>query len=184
MARCRAVAGVLRRVGVLTCGLVLVFPLGAYATGGSGKVGPLLVGPLRVHQATDEDVREWAGKPSRVWTLSEPGRQDYRFWRYRHSQGRRTTYGFARAGGDWLLEEFFTTSRRFSTRRGTKAGMPYVKARRREPGARYVGADCLPPRLRYFKEGGFLLELFLAAERPAARVEGLSVSGPLALGCS
>jgi hypothetical protein len=94
-----------------------------------------------------------------------------------------TSYGFARFSGDWLFESFFTTSRRFSTHRGTRAGMTYAKARRREPGARYSGEDCLPPRLWYWKEGGFLLELILTAERPAGRIKGLDVNGPYSIGC-
>jgi hypothetical protein len=171
-----------RRIVMLACVLAL-WPSGAKGNGGSGKVGPLRVGPLRIHQATDVQVREWAGKPSRRWVLRETGRRDYLLWRYRHRYGRQTSYAFARLDGEWLFEEFFTSSRRFLTRRGTRARFSYARARRHEPGARYHQPGCFPARLSYFKEGGFRLELFLSAKRPRGRVTGLSVEGPLALGC-
>jgi hypothetical protein len=141
-----------------------------------------MVGPLRIHLAGRDDVRAFAGRPDRIFDLSDLGKPRV-LWRYRFRGGRQTTYELVQVDGNWRFEGFFTSTRRFRTRRGTTVGMSWGEARRRERGAAYAHAGCLPPRLWYFKEGGFKLQLFLSAERPQGRVTGLQVPGPFALEC-
>jgi hypothetical protein len=115
-----------------------VFALPAVAGahhGGSGIVGPTRVGDLKMDVSTEADVRAFAGEPDLVeddpsykflkrlgYHCREPDEYDW--------VDCRTNYELVRDSD--TLSGFYTVSKRFRTRRGTRVGHTRKRAERNE----------------------------------------------------
>jgi hypothetical protein len=116
----------------------------ASAKGGYGLVtfdgvGPLSGGiqPVQFDGSIPSDLRAFAGKPDSVSVLSGISVNNQaaeELWTYTFPSGGRTYYTFVWSDsvGDWLLEGFQTTLQRFRTIHGTKVGISFAQAERRE----------------------------------------------------
>ncbi len=156
-------------------------PTAALAKGGYGLVTLNGVGPLSFDNSTDVDVRAWAGRPDKVqW--STDGFNDGMLWRtfiYRFPRGGVVEYSFYLYPGEgWYFEEFHTTLERFRTRRGTRVGMSYTQARRRE-GVPESGG-CIGGGFWHHEANAGLL---VATDNARTRVIFLDAQGPEPLPC-
>jgi hypothetical protein len=135
-------------------------------------------------------VFSWAGNPDRIvyWDQSgSPTRVSYgdaafAIAQYHYPANGYTWYDFYWDGSEWLLGEFDTTLERFHTERGTRVGMSYSEARRRENRPR--GGGCIDSgfwRFHYGADGG-LYSMVIGVNR-GQRVHALHAYGPNALPC-
>ncbi len=138
MLRRAVVAAVVGVVGWL-CAPALA---SAVVWGGAGGVVSLhRVGPLWMNLSSPSAVMRWAGKPSSVNYLGsegEPSRPARATWAQAYYNGagprtyKGTIYTFARSSRGWRLQQFSTTLQRFHTPGGTRVGMTFAQAARRE----------------------------------------------------
>jgi hypothetical protein len=120
--------------------LVLVATV-ALATGCAGRSATVVhadgrIGPFRLDVTTERDVRAKLGKPDGVFRDRTPAVTAPHGGRglvYVCGRGCRTQYSFNSDTG--TLSDFWTQSRRWSTARGSRPGMPMAEAAARE-GAR------------------------------------------------
>jgi hypothetical protein len=123
-------------LAALTATLIIVAP--AAARGGGGTVTALGVGPLRFDYSTSDDVEAWAGSPDKVSYTDQygaptnPDNATYATEEFHYPGNGYTYYSFWWDGSEWLFEQFDTSLQRFQTIRGSKVGMSYGQARRRE----------------------------------------------------
>jgi hypothetical protein len=132
-------------------GLALVSSSGAASNrsgavrGGSGVITTFGVGLHRFEVARPAGIRAFAGKPDSVQYENRVGNPSGRrgavweIWTYRFSGGRYVYYSFHRTrGGSWLFVEIETNRTQFETARGTRVGMSYAEAKKRED-VPYIG---------------------------------------------
>ena len=120
--------------------VALTMSASASARGGSGTVTTFGVGPLSLELSTSDDVFNWAGRADRVYYLDQygstvrlsSGTAAFAVMEYDYSAGGYTDYSLYWDGSSWIFGEFDTTIQRFHTERGTRVGMSYAEARRRE----------------------------------------------------
>jgi hypothetical protein len=114
-----------------------VFALPAVAGahhGGSGIVGPTRIGDLKMDVSTEADVRAFAGEPDLV-EVSPSSERILRLGYHCRERDEydwvdcRTNYELYR---DSTLSGFYTVSKRFRTRRGTRVGHTRKRAERNE----------------------------------------------------
>jgi hypothetical protein len=119
---------VLRAAALLAC-------LVAATAGAAGRAvvhGDGRVGPFRVDDTTEAQLRARLGKPARVEKVVPefPGAPSGRVLSYRCGRGCRTSYSFNAATRK--LSDFWSGSPRFVTERGSYVGMKATEAARRE----------------------------------------------------
>lgn len=103
--------------------------------GGRGTITIDGVGPLRIGESSERQVRDFAGNPSRVETVRQSGvpRSLYRRLYYRcRTRECETIYGLATTPDGGRLSSVSTSSRSFRTAAGTQIGMTVGEAERRE----------------------------------------------------
>lgn len=110
---------------------------GGYGLVTTSGVGPRVNGSQVLQFATDDqsDVRAFAGSPTHTSFLRGPSvnfQAPEEVWTYRRRVGGSTSYTFVWGSDGWSLEGFYTTSRKFSTPGGTRVGMSFTEAARRE----------------------------------------------------
>jgi hypothetical protein len=170
--------------------LALAVAAPAAARGGGGTVTTFGVGPLSFDLSTSNDVLSWAGNPDRIvyWdqngspTRVSYGNAAFAIAQYNYAAHGYISYGFYWDGSEWLLGEFDTTLERFHDERGTRVGMSYGEARRREN--RPLAGGCLDSGLWRFHYGadGELYSMVVGVNR-GQRVHALHAYGPNPLPC-
>jgi hypothetical protein len=137
---------------------------------------------LRLGVSTTDDLRRFAGRPSRRNLLSGGTTSDGTGYSvealfYRFPANGSATYYFANSGPGWVLDGFETTLDRFRTAHGSRVGMPLAEAERREQIHRVVPA-CPWPSLQR-ASGNRLLDIGVYN----ARVVEIAMYGPYPPGC-
>lgn len=173
-------------LALLTGGFVLVAQ--ADANGGSGTVTTFNVGPVYFNSSGPENVVAFAGNPDRIVYQDQYGNPSnfanstYAILEYSYPAGGYTHYSFYWDGQEWLLEQFDTTLERFHTVRGTRVGMTYAEARRREN--RPYGSECIDGGFwRFHTDDYGQLYSMVVGVNPGQRVHALHAFGPNPLPC-
>jgi hypothetical protein len=138
--------------------LVLV---GVAFAAGCGSTGSLevhpdgRVGSLKIDVSTERDIREFAGKPSKISIERWPGKEG-RTLDYRCGRGCMTSYSISRATGK--LSDYWTQSSRFRTERGSHVGMSAAESARREGKKPFPGCG-FPRYIHLLREDDRLMVL-------------------------
>ena len=158
----------------------------ADARGGSGTVTTFGVGPVYFNISGPRDVGAFAGNPDRIVYQDQYGNASnlahstYAIWEFRYPAGGYTYYSFYYGQEGWLLAEFDTTLERFHTVRGTRVGMTYAQARRREN--RPFAHGCIDSGFWRFHIGAYgHLYSMVVGVNPGQRVHALHAFGPTPL---
>jgi hypothetical protein len=142
-------------------GLAMVSPTGAASNrgslrGGSGVITTYGVGSQRFKVAHPASIRAFAGNPTSVSYENKQGQTTSRrhavwqIWTYQHSGGGYVNYSFHRTRGSWVFVQIDTNRKQFKTARGTRVGMSYAEAKRREH-APYIHG-CLDSGFWHFRD--------------------------------
>jgi hypothetical protein len=118
------------------------------------------IGPLEIDVSTDADVRDFAGKPNKVELERMPGIRAHTlmYWCGRKCE---TSYSINDKTGK--LSDYWTSSPRFKTERGSYVGMSAPRAARLERRKPHLGC-------------GFPLYLYLrATNKPDSRLFVLAI---------
>ena len=111
---------------------------GSFVKGGSGVVSTHGVGRQHFESSTPASIRAFAGRPDSIvyWNkLGQPtGRSHavWQLWTYSFDGGGYARYSFHGGAGRWVFSRFDTDRKNFLTVRGTRVGMTYSQAKRRE----------------------------------------------------
>jgi hypothetical protein len=173
-----------KKLGAILIGLAASLAVAAPADaswGGYGTVTTFGVGPLSFDYSGPSDVTAFAGKPDKV-TYSDQygvptgaGNAEWALTEYHFPSHGYTAYDFWWDGSEWRLEEFDTTLQRFHTVRGTRVGMNYAEAKRRE--GRPWSGRCYSGISHEHKRDGSYYSLVVGVER-GKRVYALYGFGP------
>lgn len=170
----------------VVAGLALVPPTGAASNrrrgvrGGSGVITTRGVGQHRFEFAHPANIRAFAGKPNSVVYENKLGKPSsskravWAIWSYRFSGGGSVYYSFHRRRGSWLFVEIDTTRKQFKTARGTRVGMSYAEAKKRESGSYIHG--CIDSGFWHFRDGHRYA--VIVGVNPGQSVHALHAYGP------
>jgi hypothetical protein len=144
-------------------GLALVPSTGAASNrgggvrGGSGVISTFGVGSHRFEVAHPESIRDFAGKPNSIryenkfGEPTSPRHATWEIWSYVFSGGGYVYYSFHHSSGSWLFVQIDTNGKQFQTARGTRVGMTYAEAKKRE-GVSYI-QGCIDSGFWHFRDG-------------------------------
>ncbi len=146
----------------IAAALALVPPTGAASNrtavrGGSGVISTYGVGSHRFEMAQPAAIRAFAGTPNSVQfenKLGEPTGSKhavFQIWTYTLAGGRDVIYTFHRHHGRWVFVAIDTNRKQFKTARGTRVGMSYAEAKKRE-GVPYT-PGCIDSGFWHFRDG-------------------------------
>lgn len=158
---------------------------GTDARGGSGVVSTYGVSTHHFETTTPAGIRAFAGAPNVVAYLNRTGGSSgpkgavWQIWTYQFAGGSYVQYAFHRSHAKWHFSEFNTTRKQFRTPGGTRVGMTYAQAKKRE-GAPYI-QGCIDSGFWHFRDG-HRYELIIGVN-PGQRVHALHAAGPGTVPC-
>jgi hypothetical protein len=143
-------------------GLALVPPTGAASKhssvrGGSGVITTYGVGPHHFEVAKPAGIRAFAGGPNSIRYENKLGQPTdsrhavWEIWTYRFAGGRYAYYSFHHGQSGWRFVAIDTNRTQFTTARGTRVGMSYAEAKKRED-VSYLGG-CIDAGFWHFRDG-------------------------------
>lgn len=153
--------------------------------GGSGVVSTYGVGRQHFETTTPGGIRAFAGAPDSVQYLNRTGGSTgprhavWETWTYSFTGGSYVQYAFHRSNGKWHFSEFNTSRTEFRTPVGTRVGMTYAQAKKREQ-APYI-QGCIDSGFWHFRDG-HRYDLVIGVNRHQ-RVHALHAAGPGAVPC-
>jgi hypothetical protein len=145
-----------------TAGLALVPTTGAASNrsrgvrGGSGVITTHGVGAQRFEVAQLAAIRAFAGNPNSIQyqnKLGEPTSSKHavwEIWTYQFASAGYVAYSFHHSSGRWVFVEIDTNRQQFQTARGTRVGMSYAEAKKRE-GVSYT-PGCIDSGFWHFRD--------------------------------
>ena len=153
--------------------------------GGSGVVSTYGVGPHHFETTTPAGIRAFARTPDSVEYLNRTGGSSgprnavWEIWTYRFAGGSYVQYSFHHSHGKWHFSEFNTTRKQFRTPGGTRVGMTYTQAKKRER-APYI-QGCIDSGFWHFRDS-HRYDLVIGVN-PGHRVHALHAAGPGTVTC-
>jgi hypothetical protein len=114
------------------------------------------VGRQRFEVARPRNIRAFAGKPNSIEYVNEVGGSSNRkhatwaIWSYQFSGGGVVDYSFHRTNHSWRFVQIDTNRKQFRTARGTRVGMSFAQAKKRE-GVSYT-TGCLDSGFWHFRD--------------------------------
>ncbi len=130
---------------------------GSQVRGGSGVITTHGLGARHFEVATSSSIRAFAGKPNstryenKLGQSTGPRKAVWAIWEYKYSGGGYVYYSFHRTKGTWRFVKIDTNRKQFRTARGTRVGMTYAQAKKREGGS-YMGG-CIDKGFWHFRDG-------------------------------
>lgn len=166
-------------------GLAVVPPTGAASNrssvrGGSGVITTYGVGSHDFEVANPASIRAFAGKPTSVRYENKLGQSTgprhavWQIWAYKYSGGGYVDYSFHRARGSWVFVQIDTNRKQFRTARGTRVGMSYAEAKKREKVMYLPG--CIDSGFWHFRDGHRYA--VVVGVNPGQSVHALHAYGP------